>query len=170
MGASVYTPDEALAAIAAGLRILQIPHHALDQRHARAGVFEAAKAAGVTVMARQPFCRGLLLHESESATVCALGRTGLPMEAANAGAELLWRWRTVCARHGISPLEAGLRFSLASPADLIVLGVSSVAQLEQDVAIVEQPAPGTWPACYADLCATFKDAGFTLGSVCTGGR
>lgn len=163
-GASVYAPEEAHAAIAIGLRILQIPYHALDQRHAKAGVFEAAKAAGVTVMARQPWCRGLmLLGGVDVIHRMKLSHTSIAADAAN----LVTMYGRVCARHSISPLEAGLRFSLESPADMIVLGVSSVEQLEQTVAIAVSEPPPSWPACYQELRETFADSGLTLGSVCT---
>ena len=127
-GASVYTPAEARAAIRAGLKIIQIPYHILNQSHAKAGVFEAAKAAGVTVYARQPFARGEALRQGFTAADC-------------------------------------LRFALASPADYVVFGVTTLAQLEQDIAIAAAPFPADWPARYAALLAC--DAGLELASVCT---
>jgi aryl-alcohol dehydrogenase-like predicted oxidoreductase len=166
-GASVYTPDEALAAIRAGLNTIQVPYHALDQSHRRAGVFAAAKAADVTVMARQPWGQGLLTLETESATCIALGRSTLDRVTANRYAELLWEWRTVCGKHGLTPLEAGLRFSLESLADLVVFGVDTVEQLRQDVAIAESDPPTVWAACYQELLTTFADSALTLASVCT---
>jgi aryl-alcohol dehydrogenase-like predicted oxidoreductase len=169
-GASTYAPDEAEAAITAGAKIIQLPFHALDQRHARAGVFEAARAAGCLVMARQPWARGLLTHGVVVPALCAVSRAGLPEDDALGVVDLLVWYQCVCARHNISPREAGLRFSLESPADLVVFGVSSMAQLVEDIAIAESAPPPSWPACYADLLSTFADSGLTLGSVCTAGR
>ena len=128
-GASVYTPAEALFAIAAGLKIIQIPYHILNQSHARAGVFEAAKAAGVTVYARQPFARGEALKQFS--------------------------------------VETCLRFALESPAQFIVFGVSTLAQLEDVISIAASDPPPTWRSSYANLLSIFADSALELASVCT---
>ena len=166
-GASVYTPAEAHAAIAAGLRIIQVQYHALDQSHAKAGVFEAARAAGVTVMARQPWCRGLLLLPRGRLTILPLLRLGFDGADVVNMANAISQFQFVCDRHAISYVEAGLRFSLESLADVVVFGVSSMAQLQQDLDIAASVPPLAWAACYAELLATFADAGVTLASVCT---
>ena len=130
-GVSVYSPKGACVAIQSGFDYIQIPYHVLDQRHAKAGVFEAAKAASCTVMARQPFARGEALRAGFSVEDC-------------------------------------LRFALASPADLVVFGVSSMAQLQRNLDIAESEPPPTWPARYVELLQC--DVGLDLASVCTPGR
>jgi aryl-alcohol dehydrogenase-like predicted oxidoreductase len=146
-GASVYTISEAVAAIRAGLKHLQVPYHALDQRHVM--TFEAAWNAGVTVYARQPWARGMLVRHTPGVSN---------------------RFWAVCQRHMLNPVEAALRFSLESPAPFIVFGVSSLAQLEQAIAIASTDPPASWAGCYAELLSTFADSALTLGSVCTPGR
>jgi aryl-alcohol dehydrogenase-like predicted oxidoreductase len=161
-GASVYTVAEAEAAIRAGLKHLQVPYHVLDQRHAM--TFEAAWNSGVTVYARQPWARGLLVLESYNLreTLCEQGWPVSP--------EPFERFHRICIKRKVGYVEAGLRFSLASPADFVVFGVSSLAQLEQTVAIASTDPPASWAGCYAELLSTFADSALTLGSVCTPGR
>jgi aryl-alcohol dehydrogenase-like predicted oxidoreductase len=175
-GASVYTPAEAFAAIDAGLKHLQIPYHALDQSHDRAGIFEAARKAGVTVMARQPWARGLLVKSLQGRTV-PVGPWRRFVEwlkrlvGIRPRMPAIERYQVVCQHYGIGYVEAGLRFSLGLPEDaLVVFGVSSLAQLEQAIAIASTDPPASWPACYAELLSTFADSALTLGSVCTTGR
>jgi aryl-alcohol dehydrogenase-like predicted oxidoreductase len=62
LGVSVYTPEEAVAAIAdRDVRHIQLPFNLLDWRWAGSGVREAlAKRPGITVHARSAFLQGLL--------------------------------------------------------------------------------------------------------------
>ncbi|MDO8435348.1 MAG: aldo/keto reductase [bacterium] len=62
VGVSVYTPDEALEALACeGVDIVELPTNVLDRRFERAGVFERAHAVGKMVYIRSVFLQGLLL-------------------------------------------------------------------------------------------------------------
>jgi len=134
-GASVYTPDEARAAIEAGARTLQVPYCLLDRRHE--AVIAEAKAAGVTVYARQPFLQGVLLNgpRQESASV------PLGIEV---WLDEFWR---MCEQFGWTPVEACLTYALDSGADYVVFGVGSVKHLEETVfacdALAGRPA-GQW--------------------------
>jgi aryl-alcohol dehydrogenase-like predicted oxidoreductase len=166
-GASIYTPTEALAGLKAGLRHLQVPYHALDQSHARAGVFQAAREAGATVYARQPWGQGLLLMDERYSVEDELMARGWGAGAAADVDYMVWLFTHLCAKYGLTPLEAGLRFSLEAPVDYVVFGVDTVDQLTQDVAIAQSNPPASWPACYQELLDTFKDASLTLASVCT---
>lgn len=157
-GASVNTPEQANIAIAAGYKHLQCPHWVLDQRYAKAGIFEAAKRHGVTTYARQPFGRGLLLAEPGDDLDDSIGMSGV---------DLIYAYHGICRRRKISYVEAALRFSLESPADQIVFGCSSIAQLEENIHVATTDPPESWPACYAELLSTFADAGLVLASVCT---
>jgi aryl-alcohol dehydrogenase-like predicted oxidoreductase len=163
-GASVYTVAEARASIAAGHRWLQIPFHVLDQSHAKAGVFEAAKAADCQVMARQPFARGLLLLDPVVA-----GDSCWPDddERADEAMRDIGSYQCICRAHGLSYVEAALRFSLESRADLVVLGVSSMAQLIENINIAKSEPPPQWAECYSELLGTFADSRLALASVCT---
>ena len=67
VGFSVYETDEAMAAIDSGaVDFLQVPYSVLDQRMARAGVFEKAAAHGVEVHARSAFVQGLALMDADA--------------------------------------------------------------------------------------------------------
>jgi len=67
LGASVYEPREALAALAdKAVRHLQIPMNVLDRRWKAAGVDRAiAERADVVVHARSIFLQGILVHPAE---------------------------------------------------------------------------------------------------------
>ena len=130
VGASVYTPEEARAAIAANLGAIQVPYCLLDRRHE--GTMCEATAAGLKVFARQPFLQGLLTNRLPPDL---FEKTG-PTLAAHV---LLFRDRldTLCAAHGVSRVQACLWFALDSPADYVVFGVGSVAHLEEVVGAAE---------------------------------
>ena len=135
VGASVYTPDEARAALDAGVGTLQVPYCLLDRRHE--AVIAEAKAAGVTVYARQPFLQGVLLNgpRQESASV----PPGIEVWL-----DEFWR---MCEQFGWTPVEACLTYALDSGADYVVFGVGSVKHLEETVfacdALAGRPA-GQW--------------------------
>jgi aryl-alcohol dehydrogenase-like predicted oxidoreductase len=59
IGASVYSEAEALAAINAGVDVLQVPYNLLDQRMS-GRVFEKAREASVAILTRSPWLRGAL--------------------------------------------------------------------------------------------------------------
>jgi spore coat polysaccharide biosynthesis protein SpsF (cytidylyltransferase family)/aryl-alcohol dehydrogenase-like predicted oxidoreductase len=67
LGASVYTPAEALEALAdPDILHLQLPFNVLDRRWHKAGMPEAVSGRGdVTVYARSAFLQGILLKDSE---------------------------------------------------------------------------------------------------------
>lgn len=132
LGVSVYTPQEALAALAdRDVRHIQLPFNALDWRWRDSGVFEAlAKRPGVTVHARSALLQGLL---------------------ANGGGA---RWP-----EGVDPAELTTRLHRLtrdldrdSPADLclayvraqswidgIVVGMESLSQLALNLALFKRP-------------------------------
>jgi aryl-alcohol dehydrogenase-like predicted oxidoreductase len=65
LGASVYSVDEAMAAIAAGwIDVLQVAFSILDQRM-RQRVFEAAKLADIGVVTRSAFLKGVLTERAK---------------------------------------------------------------------------------------------------------
>lgn len=140
-GASVYTPAEARAALAAGLRVLQVPYCLLDTRHAE--VIAEAKAVGCTVFARQPFLQGILVN---GVIQQPRAETWLPEQWA--AVERCW---SLMAAFDVSRVEACLWFALDSPADYVVFGCGSVAHLEEVVAAAQRERPASWPACKAAL-------------------
>ena len=64
-GASVYTEEEALAAIQSGLcHILQVPYNLLDQKMAER-VIPCAEEAAVAIMVRSAYLKGVLTEKAE---------------------------------------------------------------------------------------------------------
>ena len=132
LGVSVYSPQEALAALAdRDVRHVQLPFNALDWRWRDSGVFEAlAKRPGVTVHARSALLQGLLANGSDA------------------------RWP-----EGIDPAELTTRLHRLtreldrdSPADLclayvraqtwidgVVVGMESLRQLALNIALFKRP-------------------------------
>lgn len=126
IGASVYTEDEALAAIASGwIDVIQVAYNLLDQRMATR-VFDTAAARGVGVLTRSVYLKGVLTGKA----------AWLPMTMA-AVREASAR---VCARLTIDwqglP-HIALRFCLTEPRiGSVLLGPSTLAELEQSLRIV----------------------------------
>lgn len=131
IGISVYDPpDGALAAGTAGLRVTQVPFSVFDQRSSDRGIIERLRTAGHTVLARS------VLHQGLLTLAPAVGESRVP----GAG-RWLGRFREIATRHDTAPLAAAVRFAAhRSGADYLVVGVESVAQLEQVAALVRAPA------------------------------
>jgi spore coat polysaccharide biosynthesis protein SpsF len=132
LGVSVYSPEEALIALADhDVRHIQLPFNALDWRWRRGGVIEAlARRSDVTVHARSALLQGLLADTADA------------------------RWP-----HGVDPNE--VRWALRrlareldrdSPADLclayvraqtwidgVVVGMESLSQLALNLALFRRP-------------------------------
>ena len=75
---------------------------------------------------------------------------GATYQYQNASAQIKTRVRMleeVCARHGVSVKAAALQFPLGHPAvKTILLGGKSIAHLEENIRLMQQPIPeGLWP-------------------------
>jgi D-threo-aldose 1-dehydrogenase len=116
----------------------------LDQR-ALAELLPACAERGVAVVVGGVFNSGLLADP----------RPGAPFDYAPAPPELVdraLRLQQVCARHGAPLRAAALAFPFGHPAVTSVLvGVRSVAELEEDVALYARGVPGE---LWAELLAT----------------
>ena len=128
VGVSAYEPADALAALEYGCDMVQVPYSLVDQRHERAGVFKEAKARGALCYVRSPFLLGALIHPPvpcppEIAEVRKFARS-VRMQVPECGGD---------AQVPIE--ELAMRFAATCDADGLVFGVSSVAQLEQNVAV-----------------------------------
>lgn len=135
LGVSVYSPEEALQAIAdRDVRHIQLPFNALDWRWRSSGVIEAlSKRPGVTVHARSALLQGLLAAGTQA------------------------RWPTI---EGIDPADLTKRLTYLarelgrdSVADLclayvraqdwidgVVVGMESLQQLALNLALFKRPA------------------------------
>jgi D-threo-aldose 1-dehydrogenase len=102
---------------------------------------------GIAVVAGGPYNSGIL----------AVGpREGATYNYRPADPEMMDKARriaAVCARHAVDLRAAALQFVLAHPAIVSVIpGARSIAEVEENVALIERPIP-------AGLWADLKDAG-----------
>lgn len=128
LGASVYTVDEALAALALPqFRLLQVPYNLLDRQMERK-VFPLAVERGVGVLVRSAFLRGVLTPQVES----------IPEELAclrNAALGAL-----EAAREPVERLAVlALRFAMsARGVSSVIVGVRSIVELEENLAAARE--------------------------------
>ena len=131
IGISIYGPDE-LDTLWPHYQfdLVQAPFNIVDRRLAASGWLARLRQAGAEVHVRSVFLQGLLL-----------------MEAAKRPAtfnrwEPLWQhWHRWLERQALTPLQACLGFALAQPGiDRVVVGVESLAQLQETLVSMETPA------------------------------
>jgi len=127
LGTSVYTEAEAMAVIEAGcFDVLQVPYNVLDQRMATK-VFPAAVQAGVGLIVRSTFLKGVLTAKAKR---LPLELTSLRQAAERVMEILAGSWQSLP--------EAALRFSLSAPLVATVLvGVRTFSELEQALKALE---------------------------------
>ena len=132
VGASCYEPSR-LTALADldGFRVAQVPGNAFDQRVADIPV----DASKIDVHLRSAFLQGLLLM-SPSAAEHALPQAAAPLA----------RWRDWCAARGTTPMIAALSLVKSfAVVNTCVIGVDSLAQLEEIAAAWSEAAPVSAP-------------------------
>lgn len=134
LGVSVYTPTEALTALAdPNVRHLQLPFNVLDWRWRDSGVIEAlAKRPNVTVHARSALLQGLL----------AGGDASWPAVAGIEPTALKTTLRRLARDLGRdSPADLCLAYVRAQPwIDGVVVGMESLSQLALNLALFKRPA------------------------------
>jgi aryl-alcohol dehydrogenase-like predicted oxidoreductase len=130
VGISAYVADDP-ATLAARFHpdVVQLPFSLLDQRLLADGTLTRLKDLGVEVHARSLFLQGLLFLET------------LP-ENLRAAAAHLTHLRSKFRQAGMTPLSAALGFVLARPEIAIgLVGVTSVAELDEIIAALQRPLP-----------------------------
>lgn len=122
IGFSVYEIDEAVSAINSGaIDFLQVPFSVLDQRMARAGVFEMAVSRGVEIHSRSAFVQGLALMSPEN----------VPDRLAGAR-RLVGDLESLCAASGTTRRRLALAFvRRRSEISHLVFGVDDMQQLRE---------------------------------------
>ena len=132
-GASLYTPERALQAIALpGCAAIQIPANVFDHRFESHGVFEAAKRQGVKIYVRSVFLQGVLLLDPDHLP------PGLSMAR-----EPLARFRRVCQRLNVTPRAAALGYIRERhPEALVLFGAEAADQVRQNLADWNTRFPG----------------------------
>lgn len=132
LGVSVYTPDEALRAIATdGIAVVQLPTNVCDHRFVVRGVFDAARDRGVRVHIRSAFLQGILLIDVDA----------IPprVQFARSYVESFVR---VADDVGCSRLTLALAYLRAAhPNADVLVGAESPAQVEELTAAWVAPIP-----------------------------
>lgn len=134
IGVSVYDPMDAVRiAEHYDLDLVQLPLNVFDQRALTGGALDALSARGVAVHVRSTFLQGLLLMEQAPFAAAAA-----PLRA----------WQAAVDERGVDPLTLALSFAKGLPVEAVVVGVTSVRELEEILAAWDgEPAdPGDFAA------------------------
>jgi len=126
-GASVYSQEEALAAIKSGIcQMIQVPYNVLDQQMA-AEVFPLAEQAGVAIMVRSAFLKGVLTDKAQW-----LPSTLNPLKQA---AEQI---REHLTESWVGVSQMALRFCLSTPGvSTVLVGLRTEQELKETLDAVE---------------------------------
>lgn len=132
IGVSVYAEDDVLEIAGRfAIDVVQLPYSIADQRARRNGVLEALKRLNIEICVRSVLLQGVLVADPQS----------LPGFFSPAVSALQSLDRESKAS-GVSRLAACVAFALNEPLiDRVVIGVNSVAQLEEVVAASEIRSP-----------------------------
>jgi aryl-alcohol dehydrogenase-like predicted oxidoreductase len=127
IGCSVYQQDEALAGIQTGvLDVLQVAYNLLDQRMAEM-VFPLAQEAGVGIMARSAYLKGVLTEKAQWLP-SSLSSLRQAVDAVTTQLNISW----------VSLPGAALRFCLSHPQVATVLvGIQNEKELESALQAVD---------------------------------
>lgn len=122
IGFSAYGPEEALQVLHHfPVELIQLPLSVFDTRHRDAGVLALCRSRGIEVHVRSVFLQGFALAEPGT-----LAGHLAQYRAVLAG------FRARCTAHGLTPLQAALRYALDLPeVAKVVVGVNGRAQLDE---------------------------------------
>lgn len=129
IGVSIYTPEEAMRALAyPQISVIQIPYNVFDRRLDRCGFFAEAKKKNVRIYARSTLLQGLLTMTPEQ----------LPVHMKFA-APYVEKFHSICIRGSISPLRAAVGF-VKSHQDIhyLVFGSDNEKQLHEYLSIAAE--------------------------------
>ena len=130
LGVSVYHPDQALLAISSfPVTVLQVPVNIVDSRFISPPLLEVIGGAGIRLIARSIMLQGVLVPDADLPAVkrkADLGRLRELM-VSTAGGESI---HELCFRYVFS--------NLAGVLDTVLIGVDSMASLEQNLYVIEK--------------------------------
>lgn len=134
-GVSIYGPEDLNGLNINSLDLVQAPYNLLDQRLFTSGWAQRLVDRGVEIHTRSVFLQGLLVMSAQDR----------PTQ--------FDRWNDVWAQladwltsNRLNPLQACLGFALAQPSiSKVVVGVETVEQLEQVLAVAQAATPANWP-------------------------
>lgn len=153
VGVSVYSPEQ-LASACSLFRpdLVQLPFSVIDRRFERTGWLARLREAGTEVHARSLFLQGALLA---AATPDRLGFADATLGA----------FRAACAAAGMTQLEACVSAGLAAPVDGLVVGVTSLAELQAILAAASscRPLPASFDALASDEAGLVDPSRWPLG-------
>lgn len=129
VGVSVYTPQQALAAVSdPRIDIVQVPYSVADRRLERTDFFERARDGGKEVWARSIYLQGLLLMSEDS--IPSGLRDIIPMRRLLADAS---------CRRGFTMEETCILHCLCHPGiSRTLIGVESLSQLRANISSAER--------------------------------
>lgn len=131
IGVSVYTGEQIEHLRSRPIDLVQLPLNVLDQRLLQGGHLDALKQRGVEIHVRSAFLQGLLL----------MPPSALPAHFDSVSAHLK-AYHDALESRGLTPAGGALAFLKSQPAiDEIIVGVTSVGQLQELVAAFERPIP-----------------------------
>ena len=149
IGVSVYGPDDLVQLERfTELEVVQHPLSLLDQRLLASDTMDILKNSGISVHARSLFLQGLI----------AIPIASLPDEFEFARQKLL-ALHSILEEAGLSPMEAALGFARAAPVDKIVVGVDSVAHLQENIDAIATSMPA---GLIKQLADSFSDVSTTI--------
>jgi len=137
IGISAYGPEEIEAVIARfPIDIVQAPLNIIDRRMQESGCLAVLDQQGIEFHARSIFLQGLLL----------MGKVNRPPWFTR-WADLWAAWHAWLAENQLTPLVASLSFVASDPrVSRMVVGVDSLAQLNQIIRAVDSPMKTDFPA------------------------
>ncbi|PTM58860.1 aldo/keto reductase [Desmospora activa] len=131
IGVSVYTPEEAEAALTLDcLDAIQVPVNILDHRFLRADLLKRFASKGMAVFARSIYLQGLMLMEPEH----------VPPSLYTAR-EPLRKLRRLAKELNMTPARLSLCFVRDQPGvDCILIGCETIEQLRKNVQMIGSPS------------------------------
>ena len=131
LGASVYTPEDAIRALEhADIQVIQVPCNLWDQRMLREGVFELAEKKNKLLFVRSIYLQGLMLLSPEDVA------KKLPVAK-----QASQRWHELATQYGMSARQLSISFGLSLNVPLVI-GLESIQQLNENARLFQQaPLP-----------------------------
>lgn len=142
IGASIYTPEEAMQALEyPQIGAIQVPYNVFDQRLDQCGFFAAAKKRKIQIFARSSLLQGLALMQPHQ----------LP-EHMRFAIPYLTKFHSICRDFNCSPLHAAVGYVFAHPdIDYVVFGVDNRVQLSEYIAMRSMTMPSKMREALAEV-------------------
>ena len=127
-GISAYSHHDYGKIAASGFDAVQIPLNIFDWTQIENGGMKKLEEAGMMIFVRSVYLQGLIFQEPD--------KLDPRMEFCR---ETLEKFRKLCRKYQMSPAALALSYALSLPGvTSLVLGSETVAQVEQNVALVEE--------------------------------